>query len=609
MKAVSIFILLTLSISSYAQTNSGSQIFTSTKAVSINMSTPDTSWEFGVFEEAPKHGHRIDELKRELDAKRTWAPNTSKNVANKKTSDAPELKRNFQGPFNNGTPNDNSIAISNDGIIVAAVNSNVRMTDSDGKTLLVRTLASIAKDLGTLDRAFDPHLFYDWEEDRFILIFLNGSKSDNTSLIVGFSASNDPTKDWNFYRLPGNVHGNNTWSDYPFMAVNKYELFIPVLLWLNGESGWDSEAQELIWQIDKMKGYAGEELEYKYYDSLKVANRLVWNTRPVPGSKNHYGPNMYLVANRAIDAENDSFFLFEITNTLASGKAEIKTRIAKANVPYGIPPSAHQPKEDDPLRTNYADVHGAFYHNGLIHFVANSNAKTTNSPGIYYGVMRNLQSDNPTVLAKILSADTLDFNYPNIAYAGDFGPDRTCMINFLHSSASTYPGSSAVMVDRNGDFTNVLRVKEGEGHMNVMDASDLERWGDYTGIQRKYNEPGVVWMAGSYGNSQNRPTTWIAELKNTDPLLSIPKIETSGFEIFPNPAREMISISIENPKDQQVEFSVINHLGQEVKRLSNGYLSAGQKTVSFNVAALIPGQYHLVLRSNSGIQTRSFLVE
>lgn len=586
----------------------GSPVFSGLKPVVINMSAPDTNWGFGLKAPKPQHGTLIDQKKIALDATRNWQNqrHAAGNSSHKKEVKSPEIERNWQGPFTNGTPNDNTIAIGNDGTVVAAVNSNVRMFDSDGNTLSVRTLSVIGREVGNLNRAFDPHVLYDMEEDRFILIFLNGAGSGNTSLIVGFSQSKDPTGDWNFYRLPGNVHGNNTWSDYPFMAVNQYELFIPVLLWFDGESGWDSEAQELIWQIDKMKGYAGEELEYKYYDSVQIAKRLVWNTRPVPGSKSHYGPNMYFIGNRAIDETNDSFFLFEITNTLASGKAELRTKIAQADVAYGIPPSAFQPREDDPLRTNYADVHGAFLHAGQIHFVANSRAPSTNSPGIYYGIMRDLSSENPTVKGQILSSDTLDFNYPNIAYAGGFGPDRTCIINFLHSSANTFPGSSMVLVDRNGEFSEVIRLKEGEGHINVM-SSDIERWGDYTGIQRKYNEDGVVWIAGSYGSINNGQSTWITEVRNVDPQLSAPTPELNGFSVYPNPAQQKVQVSIENERPQKLTFTLHNMLGKVVKHFGSEHLPAGTTELSFNIAELPKGAYKLQVLNAQG-QVQDFTV-
>lgn len=604
---------LLLSVVVIAQTSNvsyhESPVFTGTPQV-VYMGGIETEVALNIKAAHSKHGHLIDSRKASVDAmayaNRGAASTSSANK--KKKGFNPEVEASYAANFTSGTPADNNIAISNDGIVLSAVNSNVRMYDSDGTLLAFKTLAGIAKDLGNLNSAYDPHVVYDPEEDRFILIFLSGYSSKNTNLMIGFSQTNDPTGDWNFYRIPGNVHEDNTWSDYPFIGITHDEVFIPVLLWLDGESGWDSEAQELIWQIDKQKGYDGEKLEYKYYDKIKVGNRLVWNTRPVWGSTGPYGPNMYFVANRAIDIENDSIFFFEITNTLASGKAELKTKIAIADVPYGIPPSAEQPRAGDSLRTNYADIHGAFYHYGKIHFVGNSISPETKRAGIYYGVMENLEADEPSVKAQIFSVDSLDLNYPNIAYAGGGGIDRSCMIGLLHSSSTTNPGTSALFVDRNGDFSDLIRIKEGHSHINVM-SNDQERWGDYTGIQRQYNEPGTCWILGSFGNPNNSMDSWIASVKNTDPQLGASPINPIKFPsgLFPNPASEDITLLLQVEADDEYRILMFSSNGSLVQDFEKEKLMVGEYKLNFTIGNLESGSYYVQVIGDSGSQQFPFV--
>ncbi len=55
-------------------------------------------------------------------------------------------------------------------------------------------------------------------------------------------------------------------------------------------------------------------------------------------------------------------------------------------------------------------------------------------------------------------------------------------------------------------FSPVVTVKQGELSINRLTDS-LERWGDYTGVQPKYNEEGVVWMSGSYGRPFAKEST------------------------------------------------------------------------------------------------------
>ncbi|MGB0431132.1 MAG: T9SS type A sorting domain-containing protein [Bacteroidia bacterium] len=609
-KSILVFLFIVLSHWLLAQSFSYNQskVFKSRPAV-VNFSEPDTNWVLHLKYQHSKHGHLIDKRKKAVDHKRSTMPNDAVSYKKRNSSFTPKVSNGFAANFTNGTPADNNMCISNDGIIMSAVNSNVRFYNENGDLLAFKTLASIARDAGNFSSsAYDPHTIYDPEEDRFILIFLSGYSSNNTNMIVGFCQSNDPTGDWNFYKLPGNVHGDNTWSDYPFAGITHDELFIPVLLWYNGESGWDSEAQEIIWQIDKHKGYAGQELEYKYYDKIKVANRLVWNTRPVWGSEKPYGPNMYLVANRAIDTENDSIFLFEITNTLASGNAELTMKVAKANVPYGIPPSAKQPIAADSLRTNYADIHGAILHYGKIHFVANSNYSEKQKPAIYYGVIQNIESDNPKVESKIFVSDTLDLNYPNIAYAGGGGIDRSFVVNCLHSAANVNPGSSVFFVDRNGDFSDLVMVKEGAGPINVM-RSDQERWGDYTGAQRKYNENGVTWFMGSFGNFNNGQDSWLAKVENTDPQLSVPAVMGFKTKIYPNPVKSFLNLEFEIDKSTSATLGIYNFNGQMVKNLTYEHFEKGIYYISINTSQLAKGMYFLKLDGGQQKSIEKFIIE
>ncbi|MFY0672932.1 MAG: T9SS type A sorting domain-containing protein [Bacteroidia bacterium] len=602
------FLALSIAVSAQHFSYGESEVFSS-EPTTVSFLKPDTNWLLHMKFQHSKHGGQIDNVKKEVDLERDKSE-LSKPVNKKRNSTfTPKVETGFSANFTNGTPADNNMCISNNGIIMSAVNSNVRFYNEEGELLAFRTLASIARDAGNFSAsAYDPHTIYDPEQDRFILVFLSGYSSNNTNMVVGFSQSNDPTEDWNFYKLPGNVHGDNTWSDYPFAGITHDELFIPVLLWYNGESGWDSEAQEIIWQIDKNKGYAGEELEYKYYDKIKVGNRLVWNTRPVWGSEKSYGPNIYLLANRGIDVANDSFFLFEITNTLASGKAELKMKVAKADVDYGIPASAKQPLAGDSLRTNYADVHGALLHHGTIHFVSNSNDPDKLKPGIYYGVIDNLNNENPTVSAKIFTNDTLDLNYPNIAYAGGGGIDRSFVVNCLHSSATTNPGSSVFFIDRNGEFSELVVVKAGNGPINVM-RSDQERWGDYTGAQRKYNESGVTWFMGSFGNFNGGQDSWLAKVENTDPQLSVPLVSGFKTSIYPNPAFEIINVEIEIEETGNTDVAIFDLQGKRIKTLTQEHFEVGTYALTINISELAKGNYLLRVASESGAFSEKLIIE
>lgn len=550
--------------------------------------------------EESTHGEKLNTIKSEIDKERRKRTGFNGTRFKATGTTDPTVNTGFEGHFQVGVPNDNDIAISNDGMIINVSNSVIIVYDTLGNKISSKSLTYFASGSLTINRPFDPHALYDPEEDRFVVVFLDGSSSGYTNMILAFSQTNDPSGDWNFYELPGNVHGDKTWSDYPFPGLTKDELIIPVLLWKDGESGWDSEAtNELIWQVDKHKGYAGDTLEYKYYDSIVINGRQVWNTRPVMGGSGLYGPNMYLLANRAVDQNNDSIFLFEITNTLASGQAQFDVHVLTSPVPYGIPPSAYQPDSVNVLRTNYADIHSAFFENNRIHWVSNTIDPNYFSPGIYHGQIED-PGGQRVVSANIYATDTLDLNYPSIAYIGNSAWDNSAMINCLHSSSTTYPGTSVFLTDGEGNYSNLIRVKNGIGTVNSMNDT-IERWGDYTGIQRVYDEPGACWLLGSFArNAPVRPGNWTAKVKNVGPDISVNSIAISkGFSMYPNPVSDEVKLEIDLLKSERIQISLTAISGQ-VMWTEQKDCALGEQSLVFDLTSLDAGTYIVQILSESG---------
>jgi hypothetical protein len=73
---------------------------------------------------------------------------------------------------------------------------------------------------------------------------------------------------------------------------------------------------------------------------------------------------MFLFSVRPDQLWNDTVFVHEITNTIKSGKAELKTKLVVADNHYGLQPNAFQPNGKK-LQTNDARVLSAMYENGI----------------------------------------------------------------------------------------------------------------------------------------------------------------------------------------------------------------------------------------------------
>lgn len=504
-------------------------------------------------------------------------PSIKQNFAKKAGLD-PVVGFAFAAQSPSGTPLDNNIAVSNSGKILSAVNTTIRVYDSLGTILYGRSLSAIANALGTLNRTFDPHVLYDPEEDRFILVFLNGSDHTNTNVIVGFSATNDPAGTWNFYKIPGNTESEEWWSDYPFIGLSKNELFISVLLWKDGDTGWETDAvDENIWQINKHKGYSGDSLDMVQYHGLTVSGRPLWNIRPVSMGDKLYGPDFYLISNRPKDAQNDSIFIIHISGEIGDPNRKLTIDIARTNQPYGLQPNVTQ-LGGRRLRTNYCDIHEAYRLAHHIYFVGNSIDFQTGRPGIAVGRIDEL-GQAPTASLTVLGVDSLDLCYPSIAYAGAAWPDQSAVVLCLHNSENAFPGSSVFLMDRDFQPSNLVQLKEGEGAMNILASDSLERWGDYTGAQRRYSNPGEVWVAGSFGKSNATSQTWLAQILNTDPALGLNTAQNPfSYSLFPNPgSTAKIRFSLERASELRI---VIRDMQGKVILDQKSAVSAGEQELT-----------------------------
>ena len=518
---------------------------------------------------------------------------TDKQTLQKATPPAPSIVKGFAAHFPNGTPNDNDIAVGNDGSIVSVINSNIALYNDTGRSIAIKSLSFFAQSLGTLNRTYDPRALYDPSTDRFIIVFLQGSTSADTRIITAFSKTNNPNGEWNFYVIPGNVFGDSSWSDYPIISISDNELFITINRLKDNTSWQEGFIESVIWQVNKKDGFAGDSLRQKGYYNIKHNNKSIWSICPVKGSNYTSGPNHYFLSVRPSDLSNDTVFLHEITNTL-NANPELKTTILKTNIPYGLQPNAPQPSGQY-MQTNDARVLSALKHDNTIHFVGNTINHPTFAPSVHYGRI-TLSAGTPTINSKIITYDSMDIGYPSIAYAGGgYKLDQTMFIAFSHVSKTKYPGNSAVFVDRNGELSAPIHIKIGEGSINVL-GDTIERWGDYSGIQPKYNQLGECFLSSSYGIADGRHRTWIAHIKSNDPLLGLtnqPAQNNNALTVYPIPTSEYATTEFELKTSMLLTFTLIDVQGKKTEALLINKGKPGLNRFTFSTSQLASGTYIL----------------
>lgn len=563
------------------------------KVISFSEDVPDFDPSIQQIQRVPAPAGDYETKKNFVDSLRRAEGKKAGFPQQKTASPAPAVASVFNGNISSGTPNDNDMCIGNNGFVISVVNSSLFIYDSTGKIKKTGSLSFFANELGNLERAFDPRVSYDPNHDRYIAVFLNGSTSATNTPVIGFSQTNDPTGAWNFYQLPGNPLNDTSWSDYPIISISDKDLFLTLNL-LQDDKGWkDGFRQSIIWQMDLEDGYAGDSIDHILWKDITFEGKPVWSICPSQGGMKPDGPKSYFLSVRPGDVTNDSLFVHTITNSVSSGLATLSTKFVRCDKPYGLPPSAEQP-DGQLLETNDARVLTALHQNGLIHFAGNTRDFQNNASGIYYGVV---DPNENTARMTVLSYDTLDLGYPDIAYAGGGqSNDHTVILTLSHVSPNTFPGTSVVMMNYSGQFSPLSRVRAGLDNIDVLNDT-FERWGDYAGIQRKYNEDRSFWLSGNYGDRINR--TVIAKISNTDPALFIPAMLPTEVNVFPNPSSDYIEITFTIPQKENLRFRVLDLQGKEIAVLLEERIKSGENKFRFATTPLPAGAYLLVIESGS----------
>jgi hypothetical protein len=437
-----------------------------------------------------------------------------------------------------GVPNDNTLAVSNDGLVLAGINSLVWAYDINRDTTHFEYQYKGLRTIGggsSSDDNFDPKLIYDPDADRWILVYLQNNTPANSRIKVCFSTTNDPDDPWNSYVLPGNPLNNNRWTDFPAITITDDELFITVNLIIPNVSWQVGFDGSVIWQVDKKAGYAGDTvLTNTLWSDIRSGGKYIRNLHPVWGATGN-APEAFFLSNRNFDLSNDSIFVLHLSGTIDDPNATLDIKVAQSNPAYGVPPNGRQEDTDpdDPtkgLQTNDARVLGAITNGTWIQYVSNTVVPSTGYAGIYHGFMTDIFND-PKIKGTIISHPTRDYGYPNLAYTGDEDCDIETMIGFNYTSPTDYAGVGVLYFGNDTSYSNPIDLKAGENYAN-RHSDSYERWGDYFGAQRKFNEPKKVWLAGYFANQNSQNVSWLSEVSSLDSAKLLVDVMQDGSALF-----------------------------------------------------------------------------
>lgn len=498
-----------------------------------------------------------------------------------------------------GIPLDTHLAISDEGQVVTVINFDLAVWDTTGRAIQGASLAAFFAPLSPQGVIFDPKVHYDPQARRWVVCALSFTATVS-QVHMAFSQSSDAAGMWNLYTLDGNPNLSNSFFDYPMLSFSPYELFLTGNSVRLNEPWQTGFVETLVYQINKRKGYRGETLDLRVWSGIRHNGVNLRNLCPVKGAAENFGPGHYFLSNRNFDPLNTRVFMVWIKDTINARGNNLLVYAMDSDVPYGVPPNARQAGGGG-LQTNDARVLDAFIFDDRIQFVGNSIDTATGRAAIYHGRIAGV-SGARNLSGRLISHDTLDLGYPGIAFTGNADPvwgEQDAVIFFDYSAPAVFAGVGAVYVDNNGEYSTVLRIRNGQNYIDVLNRMD-ERWGDYTGCQRRYNQPGRVWVCGTYGLLARNAGLWVAELSRSTPVA---KLETvlpeTQVSVSPNPARDHVIVDFSHPPGQQLDIRLLDRQGRVVQSfIAHTPVWSGRLRFSFSSAPLPAGLYLLDVRAN-----------
>ncbi len=528
--------------------------------------------------------------------------------SNRGSLPAPEILASFTG--NNvitGTPLDNHLAISPAEQPVSVINTHMLVTNNTGFWLGSYNLANFFGSVGTVTHFFDPRIIYDPEQDRFILVLINGSRCHDSQIVLAFSQTSNPRGAWNLYALDGCLNDDGTFADYPMISITKNELFLTYNE-VHSDSTWQAGFfGTQIHQINKMNGYNGETLQRRVWQDISYNGRLLRNICPVRNADEVLPSSMYFLSTRNFDLSNDTLFVLHLTGEQDDAEAAINMSYRVMDLPYGVPPYAVQPK--DSFDTNDGRVLDAFELAGRIQWVSNSMDFNSGRSAVYHGI---ILADDPGGIGEghIIAHATDYLGYPGIAWTGHDPSQQDAIIVVSHCSPIRNPGGSAIYTDGYGQYSDFVSIIEGFRPIDMLPGM-IERWGDYIGIQRLYHQPGSVWISCSYGRFNFNNEAWIAKLARQEENVSVnqPQRELLHIAAYPNPSEDYVRIDLDNPEARDFKVILMDARGVALRTLYDGPAEyPGKASLTFSVHTLPAGHYIVHVVAGGAIVTSKSIV-
>jgi hypothetical protein len=141
-------------------------------------------------------------------------------------------------------------------------------------------------------------------------------------------------------------------------------------------------------------------------------------------------------------------------------------------------------------------------------------------------------------------------------------------------------------------------------YMNFMDYSDDSTWANFTPKQtirmRAMFEPPYGYLVSLANSDACSPPSSVESKSN---------LKSFDLNIYPNPAKEQVSINFTINELNIVTLNITNSLGIVIAKISNNLLQEpGNYRINYDAGILAPGVYYLTMKAGNFIETKKFVV-
>ena len=416
---------------------------------------------------------------------------------------------NFAAPGDTGsvTPPDTQGTVGPNHLMVT-LNNNVTIESRTGTILKTVSITGFWSSLGNINQAFDPRALYDPYANRWIISAAANAATASAYILIGVSATSDPTGGWYLYKIKVGASGGS-WADYPTLGFNGDWIVVQANVFTVSTTAFIASN---IYAFNKADLYAGGAGQYTLFQ-----DPTGYTDYPAVTHDNTLATE-YLV--RDWNGQTGTLRISTITGSVGSETLTIGVAFPKTAGGWqsAAPQTNFAPQlgSSSKIDTDDSRIGNCVYRNGSL-WVAQTAflpATGTANRSIAQWWQINTASGSLSSLGIVQQfgridspSGQFDYAYPSL----DVNAHDDMMIGYSRFGASQY-ASANYSFRMHNDPPNTLGAdtvfKAGDAPYFKDFGTGDNRWGDYSNVAVDPANDIDLWTIQEYAGTANNWGTW-----------------------------------------------------------------------------------------------------